>query len=304
MARVIIVASIFLTVYSFLNIFFILKIPKIRKNGRFVFRLFSIIFATTPFIFIASSRNGHHLTSIVSGNIGYTWLAFVFLFLFAFPLSLIILKIAKKKRNFAFPASILIALFILLYGRYESQHIRAEFVKIETDKITEPKIRIVQISDIHFSPLTGRNFAEKVRDIVNSLSPDIVVSTGDLIDRGIRHPKEIAAILRTIEAPLGKYAVTGNHEFYYGMRESIRFTWASGFTLLRGRSIVKEGLTIAGVDDQSPFLRRRDLFTLFPAAIQFFSNTDRSLRTVWTEPSIFSSPATHTEARFFPSPFS
>ncbi len=49
---------------------------------------------------------------------------------------------------------------------------------------------------------------------------------------------------------MGKYAVTGNHEFYAGLPEALDFTQKTGFLLLRGQAhTLQNGLTIAGVDD-------------------------------------------------------
>ena len=48
----------------------------------------------------------------------------------------------------------------------------------------------------------------------------------------------------------GKFAITGNHEFYAGLSHSIGFTEKAGFTILRGRGLNVSGLlNIAGVDD-------------------------------------------------------
>jgi hypothetical protein len=57
-------------------------------------------------------------------------------------------------------------------------------------------------------------------------------------------------MFRSIPAPLGKYAVTGNHEFYAGIGPALDFTRRAGFTVLRGELAIVGGiLRIAGVDD-------------------------------------------------------
>jgi hypothetical protein len=56
-------------------------------------------------------------------------------------------------------------------------------------------------------------------------------------------------MLREINPRFGKYAITGNHEFYAGLDQSLNFTAQAGFTLLRGERVDLEGITIAGVDD-------------------------------------------------------
>jgi hypothetical protein len=55
---------------------------------------------------------------------------------------------------------------------------------------------------------------------------------------------------RQIQPRLGKFAVTGNHEFYAGLEDAIRFITRAGFVLLRGEVATPGGiLTLAGVDD-------------------------------------------------------
>jgi hypothetical protein len=60
----------------------------------------------------------------------------------------------------------------------------------------------------------------------------------------------IAALWREVKAPLGKYACTGNHEFYNGLEYAEAMLQKSGFTLLRNRGETRaNAITIAGLDD-------------------------------------------------------
>ena len=60
----------------------------------------------------------------------------------------------------------------------------------------------------------------------------------------------VSVLLREIKAPLGKFAVTGNHEFYAGLDRSLDFMKQAGFRVLRGEGTSVAGLiAIAGVDD-------------------------------------------------------
>jgi hypothetical protein len=94
--------------------------------------------------------------------------------------------------------------------------------------------------------------AEKIRSIIEELKPDIVISTGDFLDRAIRNKSEVAEIMRGIKAPLGKYAIMGNHELISGVPYSEAFIRESGFILLRNESrLIADTLNLAGVDDIS-----------------------------------------------------
>jgi predicted MPP superfamily phosphohydrolase len=130
--------------------------------------------------------------------------------------------------------------------------IRVERVTIETSKLPPEikNLRIVQLSDIHFSPLTSVDAARRIKEIVEREKPDLLVSTGDLLDPGIRDFEDVAWIMHGIRAPLGKYAVTGNHEFISNIQKSTLFTNLLGFRLLRNEAAdVKGILNIAGIDD-------------------------------------------------------
>ena len=53
-----------------------------------------------------------------------------------------------------------------------------------------------------------------------------------------------------LRAPLGVWAVTGNHEFYAGLDRSVKLFEEAGFHVLRDRwAEVAPGLVLAGVDD-------------------------------------------------------
>ncbi len=60
----------------------------------------------------------------------------------------------------------------------------------------------------------------------------------------------LAGMLADVQAPLGKFAVLGNHEFYAGLSQSLAFHAAAGFTMLRQEHVaVTPQLILAGVDD-------------------------------------------------------
>jgi predicted MPP superfamily phosphohydrolase len=61
---------------------------------------------------------------------------------------------------------------------------------------------------------------------------------------------DLITALSSIPAPLGKFAVTGNHEYYTGLEEALEFTRQAGFSPLRNQHVlVKDVLAIVGMDD-------------------------------------------------------
>jgi uncharacterized protein len=81
-------------------------------------------------------------------------------------------------------------------------------------------LRLIQISDLHFSPVVWKRYLEQMLVWVNELEPDLVVVTGDLITGGYRYAPRIAEMLSKIKSPLGVVCTFGNHDYsWYGKKQ-------------------------------------------------------------------------------------
>jgi predicted MPP superfamily phosphohydrolase len=150
-----------------------------------------------------------------------------------------------------FYISLLLSLAVIAYGYFEAKNIRVEKLIISTSKLPEgaSRVRVAQISDLHLGVTVGEGILDKVINNINEEKPDIIVSTGDLVDGIIRHVNHLEERLKNIHAPLGKYAVIGNHELYGGINKTAQFIEDSGFKLLRGDGVtVDNTINIAGMD--------------------------------------------------------
>ena len=122
-------------------------------------------------------------------------------------------------------------LMLILYARF----VGTKGIKINEYKVVNKDIadayhglKIVHISDIHYGSIINGKKLCKIADKINSLKPDIVVLTGDLLDKRFNYvDNEISNCLSHIEARLGKYAISGNHdepvEEYYDIIEKAGF---------------------------------------------------------------------------------
>jgi uncharacterized protein len=119
-------------------------------------------------------------------------------------------------------------------------------------------MRIVQISDFHFTEYTERFFLREVVRQVNRLRPDMVVLTGDFVSFGPwghnyarRHAPECAAILSALECPL-RYAILGNHDVIVGSSYVVGPLEEHGIPVLVNRSVALERgdqrIWLAGLD--------------------------------------------------------
>lgn len=115
-------------------------------------------------------------------------------------------------------------------------------------------VRIVHFSDLHLGHYFGINELEQVAHSIDQERPDLICFTGDLVDEGTSLLPEAVPVLRQMQAPLGKFAVLGNHDWRYGKDVIIRQAWLdAGFQVLMNENaaIAKQGSTlyIAGLDD-------------------------------------------------------
>jgi predicted MPP superfamily phosphohydrolase len=113
-------------------------------------------------------------------------------------------------------------------------------------------LRVGQISDTHLGlPHSARNLAwavERMRDE----RPELIVLTGDFVSRSAAIP-QIAALLRGLSAPLGVYAVPGNHDYWEGLPDIHAALALHGIPLLLNehRRLRRNGadLWLVGLDD-------------------------------------------------------
>lgn len=119
-------------------------------------------------------------------------------------------------------------------------------------------MRIVQLSDLHASALLREPHMEALVDKVNSLKPDLIVITGDMVDGEVDVRDKDVAPLAKLKAKYGVIAVEGNHEHYVDYDGWMTKLPTLGMTLLRNEwtTVERNGavLTIGGVTD--PWGRR------------------------------------------------
>jgi predicted MPP superfamily phosphohydrolase len=73
-------------------------------------------------------------------------------------------------------------------------------------------LTIVQLSDLHVGPYIRERELRHLVSLTNQLRPDLVVITGDILDRSLESLPETVRGLSGIQAELGVYAVLGNHD--------------------------------------------------------------------------------------------
>ncbi len=114
-------------------------------------------------------------------------------------------------------------------------------------------LTVVQISDLHVGPLIRREAVAAICDRVMELSPDLIAVTGDLADGSVPTLRAHTEPISRLQAPLGTWFVTGNHEYYAGAEQWVEEVARLGLTpLMNAHRLLERGqarICLGGVTD-------------------------------------------------------
>ena len=156
-----------------------------------------LVMTLAPLLVRLAEGTGHERTAAWIAWPGYIWMGSIFIFcvtLLASDSLRAAAWLAHRFCNTAVPgfltaaitcrSALFLALLASGYALYEARSIRTDHVAVTTDKLPPAvgRIRIVQISDVHVGLLFRESRLESVLQAVRAAHPDILVSTGDLVD--------------------------------------------------------------------------------------------------------------------------
>jgi len=118
-------------------------------------------------------------------------------------------------------------------------------------------LRIVQLSDLHAGPLVGSGVLRRWRELAERERPELLLFTGDLVDS---RPEELQPLLDAFAgfpAPLGRFAILGNHDYFDDPRPIWRDLEAAGIRCLENAAalVPRGGSTLALLGLQDPMAR-------------------------------------------------
>ena len=168
-------------------------------------------------------------------------------------------KQTKRKRRWIWVLFwiVLAALLAGLYARFvEPNLLVVRRLSFQAQGIAAD-CRVVFFTDTHFGEDKSVDSAKQLADRINRLEPDLVIFGGDLLDNYARDREQLdLELLRqqlsNIEAPGGKYAVWGNHDWGGGAARIYQECMESfGFRVLKNESLLLEAyqLQLLGYDD-------------------------------------------------------
>ena len=180
----------------------------------------------------------------------YFFFLLMTLYIFMFLFSLIYLFL-----NIFYPFSItfnciiyhIIPIALLIEGIYYEQDLDFEPIEINNCNFNG-KIKIAHLSDMHLGAVYGKEFVQKIVDLIKSENNiDFVCITGDMIDGNIRLTSEMLEPFSQLSIPI--YYVTGNHEDYTFKAEAMEIIENSNLIHLENKAITfNNKVNIIGID--------------------------------------------------------
>jgi uncharacterized protein len=260
---------VILLIYSLANFYLFSRGVQAFSIEPPIKRCFAIVYFLVTYSFFAGILLERAASSAFSEwvfRMGSLWLPFMLYFLFA-----VILIDLVRLANHVIPflpegignfkqsigiAVVLVVTGIVVLGMINASSVQTRKLDLEIDKkVTgKPEIKVFMASDIHLGALIGAKSEKKLLELISREKPDLVLFCGDLIDSEIAPVlrKKLGSHLQEIEAPLGVYAITGNHEYIGGIRQSLAYLKSINIEVLVDSVLtLPNGITLVGRNDRS-----------------------------------------------------
>lgn len=162
-----------------------------------------------------------------------------------------------KFRQWAFIGALAIIAVIMIIGSYKFNHPKIVNLNITANNCTlqNKEIKIVAASDIHLGNSITKKKLQKYVKSINDQQPDLVLLVGDVCDNRLEPiiEQQMNEDLRMINAPLGVYAVLGNHEYIgRNVLGAIEYLESGNVKILRDSAVlINDEFYIIGRDDRT-----------------------------------------------------
>ena len=141
------------------------------------------------------------------------------------------------------------------YGLFEAGWVRIDRQSLPLARL--PKAfdgtTLAFLADIHHGPFTNLDYVAAVVRTTLALRPDLIVLGGDYSLKDGKYIRPCFDVLSALKAPLGVFAVLGNHDYWHGVTETRGAMTAAGAIELTNAGVwVRRGserFRLAGVDD-------------------------------------------------------
>ncbi len=237
----------FFIYYSFVHFF------NVHKRLHKVFVSSIVLFLGLSF-FLAFSlpHDLNYITGNVLSSIFPIWIG-IFPILILFLSLLWIIKWINDKIKLRIPLkplaffSFITPVIIISYGLWLSFSIQINEVSIPVKNLPSfwNNKPIVQLADLHLRSEHQVKFVNEITDKINRITPELVVITGDFIDRRGKNIEELLSPFKKISAPI--LFTAGNHDHYSSLIQIFEELDIDYIKILHNKLYEKEGLQIIGL---------------------------------------------------------
>lgn len=144
---------------------------------------------------------------------------------------------------------------VVLAGHINALNPRVKRIDIQINKKAGvlKTLHIAAASDIHMGTLVGPRRTAKLVRMLNERNADVILLAGDIVDEDLAPVihNDLGRSLLKLKAPLGVFAITGNHEYIGGAEAAVKYLEEHGIRMLRDTSIkINESFYLAGRNDR------------------------------------------------------
>jgi predicted MPP superfamily phosphohydrolase len=265
--------SIVLALYSLLHWYLFRRIWVALPSQTGIRAAFASVFWFTALAFFASrflervAINWFSTTLVWIGSFWLAALVYVLLLFLAFDLVRLIDRVLPflpetvRMQPLLFRRVFLVCTFVVVAVTVIAGYVNARTPRMTRLELSVPRkasvattLRIAMASDIHLGTIIHAGRLERLVDTLNGLRPDLILLAGDIVDEDLAPviSQNLGETLRRLRAPMGVFAVTGNHEYIGGADAACAYLAEHGITVLRDTVHVVPGVvSIIGREDRS-----------------------------------------------------
>lgn len=130
-----------------------------------------------------------------------------------------------------------IVIFFIFYVSWNI-HTSSNQIRVQVCTIKAPALKgkkTVFIGDLHVDRYTGKKKLAQINQQLNRIEPDILLFSGDLISRGQAHIPQALKFMCDLAPDIQKFAVMGDHDYWYGRDKIPRGLKRCGWKFLENR---------------------------------------------------------------------
>ena len=259
---------VFLSLYGVINVYlgsWLFRALASSRALRPALALFVLLVVAYPAgLLLSRGFPGSLASALLSlGNVYLAFMATAFVLALFADAGLLLARLfgvrpqAELLRRAVMAATVLIVA-VTAAGAVVARSPQVRRIDIELPRLdgTGEEMTVAFASDLHAGAVIHNGRLQEMVDLIGGLDADLILLGGDLVDRSVTEAVEedLAGELSRLRAPLGVFAVAGNHEYYAGLEPATAYIEEGGVTVLLDEAVViaDRVLVVGRHDVQAP----------------------------------------------------